>query len=160
MMLQHLYQGLNTSNNVKWIQWVEWKQFFFCGDFLLFCQKCFVKRIFSCEFPGWKKNKNHPKRKIKYCQKSSQLPTIWKGASDFFYFHILNITKIWLNILVNYPHLSNITKLKKKKHWGERGDQLFNGHLENLPKSHPQFSPQCYPGTPKSKGKIGNILPL
>jgi hypothetical protein len=44
---------------------------------------------------------------------SPQLHTTCKGASDFFYFHILNITKIWLNILVDDCHY--ITKLGEKK---------------------------------------------
>jgi len=36
-------------------------------------------------------------------------------CSRFFYFHILSIAKIWLNILMDDHHLSNITKMEKKK---------------------------------------------
>jgi hypothetical protein len=39
------------------------------------------------------------------------------GYVRIFYFHIFNIAKIWLNTLMDDPHLSNITKLLlKKKH--------------------------------------------
>jgi hypothetical protein len=46
------------------------------------------------------------------------LPTIWMGASNFILSYFLN-HQIWLNIGMDYHHLSNITKFLKilKTHW-------------------------------------------
>ncbi len=46
--------------------------------------------------------------------KLPQLGAICQGASDLI-FSYFECRQVWLNILVDYCHLSNITKLKKKK---------------------------------------------
>ncbi len=63
---------------------------------------CFLKKIAK------KKNKKIEKNH----RNSSQLPAVWKDAQDFVlsYFEYRHI---WLNIFMNFCHLSNITKLKK-----------------------------------------------
>ncbi len=56
--------------------------------------------------PKWKfKEKGH---------KLPQLVAIWRGSSDFI-FSYFECRQVWLNIFIDYCHLSNITKLKKKK---------------------------------------------
>jgi hypothetical protein len=122
-------------------------------------KKCFVKRIFLCKFPGWKKKKKITQKGKLSIAKNCHNCLQYERVLQIFLLSSFEYHQIWLNILVNYPHLSNITKLKKKTP-GERGNQLFKGHPENLPKSHPQSLPLCYSGTPKSKAKFGNILPL
>jgi len=53
-------------------------------------------------------------KKKKNRQKSPQLPTILKGTSDFLLSYFES-RQIWLNILKDRRHLSDITKLKKDK---------------------------------------------
>jgi hypothetical protein len=47
-----------------------------------------------------------------------------KGCLRLFYFNIFEYRQIWLNILMDDRHLSNITKLKKEKHWNFRGSDF------------------------------------
>jgi hypothetical protein len=48
---------------------------------------------------------------VKNCHNCLQYERVIK----IFYFRIFDITNIWLNIFVDNPHLTNITKLTKKK---------------------------------------------
>jgi hypothetical protein len=82
---------------------------------------------------------------------------LWKNHHNFLqyeivlnivYFHIHQYCKIWLNILMDYHHLSNITKLKTKQNkntcaqwvglfWctsrnSTRRDEIFNRNLLNV----------------------------
>jgi hypothetical protein len=77
------------------------------GDkFWSFLWKMFWRKEYFCfKIHCFLKKKKSPKFSINW------LLHTWKGAWDFFYFHILNIAKIWLNIFfMNDCHLSNITK--------------------------------------------------
>jgi hypothetical protein len=47
-----------------------------------------------------------------------------KGCLRLFYFKKFEYCQIWLNILMDDCHLSNITKLKKKKHWNFGGSDF------------------------------------
>ncbi len=47
-------------------------------------------------------------------QKSSLLLTTWQGIVQIFLLAYIEYCQIWLNILMNDCHLSNITKLEKK----------------------------------------------
>jgi hypothetical protein len=51
-----------------------------------------------------------------------------KGCLRLFYFNIFEYCQIWLNVLMDDRHLSNITKLKKKKHWNFRGSDFRRSH--------------------------------
>jgi hypothetical protein len=49
------------------------------------------------------------------CKKSSQLPTIYERVLNIFLLSYFGYLQIWQNILINYCHLTNITKLGKEK---------------------------------------------
>ncbi len=51
---------------------------------------------------------------LKNNQNLSQLPTTWKGATDFFLLSYFEYCQIWLNILMVDCHFSNITKLENE----------------------------------------------
>ncbi len=75
---------------------------FLGGEFSPFFKKT-IKKICR-KFPGFLKKR----------PKSSQLPSIWKSAQDFILSYF-EYRQNWLNTFMYYCHLSNITKLKRKK---------------------------------------------
>ncbi len=56
------------------------------------------------------------------------MPTINERVPQILYNHIFEYRQIWLNMLINYGHLSNITKLKKKTLLG-----MFEGNVRQIP---------------------------
>ncbi len=80
---------------------VKW---FFGGEFLSICKKSFKKGICCHKFPAFENN-CHPPPKATIVYK-------WKGAYDFLLSYF-EYRQIWLNIVREDHHLSNITKLEK-----------------------------------------------
>jgi hypothetical protein len=79
----------------------------FCGEFSPFCEISFETGIFCHKF-SWFLKKIFQKKEILL-----QLPTIRKGALEFWPWYF-EYHQIWLNILMDDYHFSNITKLKKE----------------------------------------------
>ncbi len=93
---------LNKKSWKKYCWGLTWPSDFFGGEFSLFRQKYFERRILFHKFPVFWKT-------IEQKSPKPQLPTIW-----FFHFHILSrYCQLWLNIFMDDCHLSNVTKLKK-----------------------------------------------
>lgn len=87
-------------------------EFFLWRIFTIF-RKIFSQRNILLNIPccfGKKKSSTNQK-KFKNCHNCLQ----YDRVLEILYFHIFNITFFLINILVDYYHLSNITKLKRKK---------------------------------------------
>ncbi len=91
------------------IQSNEFSQWYFLQQIFAILWICFLKKIYSITNSLSFEKKKKGQKKIKISLKWPKIVTTTynlKGCLRFFYFHILNVAKIWLNILMDGHHLT------------------------------------------------------